>query len=382
MGKGRMHFGRGLRFITIRTSLLGEGIVLFDCWSRNGQDEIVQKALALYTLKHPKQSFTFLHCWYILREHPHWMETPREQCSRQQLRRAPDSSVAPMTPTHPSAQADFAEDSSQVDSSGLATPAFVRLSGSGPTKQKWPTGGKCAKEEVKAVKQKEYMLRAQARAAADMAATSIQKAQVLQDQAALNLFTMPRADPTEVAEYLRMRQQEELAKLRERLNDVTKKARVEAAEKAKASANNAAEVADAMRQRVPPPPLSRSPSPVVANSDVEDVGDAPSPPPEVHFHPAEGAPQQECTPSPNLEFQTGEKIHHHEEDPVNTQQSAAAPNFNNWRSFGNHERGDTTRADGGKVRFRDLDSNCLFSHINLLFQRWVINDIHNSHFVS
>jgi hypothetical protein len=31
--------------------------------SGDGQDKIVQKALALYTLKHPKQlSFIFLHC--------------------------------------------------------------------------------------------------------------------------------------------------------------------------------------------------------------------------------------------------------------------------------------------------------------------------------
>jgi hypothetical protein len=42
-------------------------------------------------------------------------------------------------------------------------------------------------------------------AAADIAAANKQKAQVLQDQAALNLFTMPGADPAEVAEYLRLR---------------------------------------------------------------------------------------------------------------------------------------------------------------------------------
>jgi hypothetical protein len=109
-------------------------------------------------------------------------------------------------------------------------------------------GGKCAKEEVKAAKQREYAVRASARAATDMAAANIQKAQVLQDQAALNLFTLPGTNPEEVAEYLRLRRQEELAKLRGRLDDVATKARVVAAEKARVDALNAGEVAEAMQQ--------------------------------------------------------------------------------------------------------------------------------------
>jgi hypothetical protein len=67
-------------------------------------------------------------------------------------------------------------------------------------------GGKCAKEEVKAQKQRECAVQGQAQAAVDMAVANVQKAQVLQDQAALNLFTMPEADPAEVAKYLRLRQ--------------------------------------------------------------------------------------------------------------------------------------------------------------------------------
>jgi hypothetical protein len=73
-----------------------------------------------------------------------------------------------------------------------------------------------------------------------MAAANKQKAQVLQDQAALNLFTMPRADPTEVAEYLRLHWQEELAKLKGRLDNVVKKSRVDAAEVTRVVAENAA----------------------------------------------------------------------------------------------------------------------------------------------
>jgi hypothetical protein len=244
-------------------------------------------------------SFTFLHCWYILREHPYWMETLEEQRSRQQLRRAPGRSAAPRTPTHISEQEDFGEDRPQVDSDPTAvlTSGTCRSSGSGVAKRKRPMGGKCAKEEVKAQKQRECAVRAQAQATADMAAANVQKAQVLQDQAALNLFTMPGADPVEVAEYLRLRRQEELVKLKCRLDDVTKKARIEAAEKARVDADNAAEVAETMRQRVPPPPLSRSPSPHPIDSGSEDAEDAPSPP-----------PQTRPTPFPDSQFRLQSKI--------------------------------------------------------------------------
>jgi hypothetical protein len=94
-----------------------------------------------------------------------------------------------------------------------------------------------------------------------MAAANIQKAQVLQDEAALNFFTLFGTDTEEVAEYLWLQRQEELTKLRGCLDDVATKARVVAAEKARIDALHAGEVAEAMRQQVPPPPLSRSPSP-------------------------------------------------------------------------------------------------------------------------
>jgi hypothetical protein len=174
-----------------------------------------------------------------------------------------------------------------------------------------------------------------------MAVTNKQKAQVLQDQAALNLFTTPRADPAEVAEYLRLRRQEELTKLKERLDDIAKKSRVDAAEVARVAAENAAEVVEAMRQRVPPPPLSRSPSPVLTDSRVEDDGDVPLPPPETR-----------CTPSPSMQFRTPEPNQGHEEDVVGTQQSVVVGNFTNWRSFRNHQVGDESMADGGEGRFR------------------------------
>lgn len=59
---------------------------------------------------------------------------------------------------------------------------------------------------------------------------------------------MPRIDLAEVAKYLRLHRQEGLAKLKERLNDVVKKSRVDAAEAVKVVAENAAKFVEAMRQ--------------------------------------------------------------------------------------------------------------------------------------
>jgi hypothetical protein len=43
-------------------------------------DDILQATLDLYKVQYPKnQSFIFLHCWLILKEHPRWMETPGER---------------------------------------------------------------------------------------------------------------------------------------------------------------------------------------------------------------------------------------------------------------------------------------------------------------
>jgi hypothetical protein len=96
------------------------------------------------------------------------METPGEQCLRQHLRGAAGSSAAPRSSNHPSEP----KDSLQVDSDAGAAP----MSRSGAAKRKQLTGGKCTKEEVKVVKQRECAVRAQTLAAADMAAANKQKA--------------------------------------------------------------------------------------------------------------------------------------------------------------------------------------------------------------
>ena len=59
---------------------------------------------------------------------------------------------------------------------------------------------------------------------------------------------MPGADLAEVAEYLRLYRQEELTKLKEHLDDVVKKSRVDTAKATRIAAENTAKVAEAMWQ--------------------------------------------------------------------------------------------------------------------------------------
>jgi hypothetical protein len=52
--------------------------------SGTSADDVLQNALELYKVKHPKQlCFVFIHCWLILKDIPRWMETPAEtrQCA-------------------------------------------------------------------------------------------------------------------------------------------------------------------------------------------------------------------------------------------------------------------------------------------------------------
>jgi hypothetical protein len=104
-----------------------------------------------------------------------------------------------------------------------------------------------------------------------MAAASFRKAQILQDQAALALFTMPESSnmSQQARHYLQLRREEEMTKLERRLAAEKATAAREVADAAcevtdaaREAATNATEVAQALKNRVAPPPASpRNPSP-------------------------------------------------------------------------------------------------------------------------
>jgi hypothetical protein len=121
-------------------------------------------------------------------------------------------------------------------------------------------GVKAAKDDQKTAKQQECSARARARATVDMAATSFKKAKTMEDAAGLALFTMP--EPVGMSEqvrvYLAMRREEEMERLEERLAKKKLVASVEAKVSARQARKDVAEVEWALRNRVPPPPLSPS----------------------------------------------------------------------------------------------------------------------------
>jgi hypothetical protein len=95
-----------------------------------------------------------------------------------------------------------------------------------------------------------------------MAAANMRKAQILHDQATLLLFTMPNKESLSnlAREYINLCREEEITKLRCRIAD-EKAAKVRAMEEAKIVADNqAAEVALATRNRIPPPPQRDPPA--------------------------------------------------------------------------------------------------------------------------
>jgi hypothetical protein len=225
-------------------------------------DDLLERALQLYKVKHAKQhSFVFLHCWLILKDVPRWAET-REECRLRQQIKVPAAPM-PKRKTPPSVAIIIDSDGEVGGQAG----SDADLLGGGGKRLSRPCGNKVAKEEQKLEKQRECAIRAQAKATSDMAAASARKAQILHDQAVLALFTMPEtSDMSEQARcYLHLRREEEMTKLERRLAAEKVAAAREVAAATREAAENAAEVAQAMKNRVPPPPASpRSPTPAAS----------------------------------------------------------------------------------------------------------------------
>lgn len=191
-------------------------------------EEVIEKALELYRLKHPKGgSFLHLHCWRILHEEPEWcnngdVATPAKGLGflegvvsevKAVVTQEDDGAahvVVVEDPPEVSGDDEEPVARSQGDNrvAGVETDPLER-------QPKRLRRGKVDKE----AKARECALRAQARAMADMAAASRMKADILADQSALQLFTLPLSSVTEAdaREYLMLRRQEEITKMRRRV---------------------------------------------------------------------------------------------------------------------------------------------------------------------
>jgi hypothetical protein len=124
-----------------------------------------------------------------------------------------------------------------------------------------PIGNKCAKDEERQRIHREHVARAQRRVSAEMASANRAKAQVLEDQSALHIFTMPVSETfsDKAREYLALRHEEELIKIRLRVAErKAALAREEAARKkaegiaAREHAAHEEEIQAALSRRNPP----------------------------------------------------------------------------------------------------------------------------------
>jgi hypothetical protein len=176
-------------------------------------EDVLQRALELYRVKHPKQQgFLYIHCWTILKDIPRWFDSAVEVRVRQAMKTPPPQPLKKRRLSsegaeEPTCHDDDGEECTEVD----AAPASRR-----PQR---PTGNKAAKEELNRVRVKEITMRAQARATAEMAAANAEKVAVMRDQAALQLFSIPdeSAMSDMAREYIQLRREEELTKVKRRI---------------------------------------------------------------------------------------------------------------------------------------------------------------------
>jgi hypothetical protein len=207
-------------------------------------DDVLQAALDLYKVQHPKhQSFVFLHCWLILKEHPRWMETPGERSQRGPLVQLNDEQQH--------VPSDCEEGDGEMPAGGdeeAPEPIPVPpepLRSATPLKRARPIGNKCAKEEERQRIHREHVARAQGRVSAEMAQANRAKARVLEDQSALHIFTMPVSESLseEAREYLALRREEELINIRVRVGERKAALALQEAARKRAEAAAAREVA-------------------------------------------------------------------------------------------------------------------------------------------
>lgn len=236
-GNALERFGIGLQSITRSTSQRGGRIGHRGAWKRNGGvikhdvakfvgvysqvlklqesgtslEDVLQQALELYRVKHPKQQgFLYIHCWMILKDVPRWFDSAAKLRARQQVKTPPPQPMKRRREGGDVALTEGEED----EGVGLGIEVV-----SASKRLQRPTGTKAAKDDLHRAKVKEGTMRAQAKATTDMAAASAEKAAVMQDQAALHLFSIPDdLILNEMArKYVQLWREEELAKIKRRM---------------------------------------------------------------------------------------------------------------------------------------------------------------------
>ena len=241
---------------------------VYDCKeSSTSLDDVLERALEYYKDRHPKQAaFAYLHCWGLLKEVPRWWDSPLDVQKRQG---AIDNPAACMEKRKGKGRTvEFCGAAIEGGSDGALEPdGTANGTGEGSdievlTREGFlrrpprPQGNKAAKATASLLAKRESALQGQA--THQMAVENLKKAEALQDQAALYLFTMPMdADLTEEArEYLNLRRREEMDRLKRRMEAERRAAELEALAHEQVVKQRSAEVATVRTSRRLAPPLS------------------------------------------------------------------------------------------------------------------------------
>ena len=138
-----------------------------------------------------------------------------------------------------------------------------------PPRPTRPQGSKATKADLVQQKKREKILVSQARATETMAEVSLRKANALQDQCAMSLFTMPLEEgmTEEAKRYFTLRRQEEIERLERRMRVERRAAELEELEHAKLIKDRNLEASTSRKRAVsvvpfdtPAPPWAPSPT--------------------------------------------------------------------------------------------------------------------------
>lgn len=181
--------------------------------SGTNENDVLQKAQDLYVLKTPKKSqFLFLYCWQMKKKVPRWMNIHKETKNTTRVQLGGEGSNDKRSLCSKS----FNEVDLEVQ--GLNETVEVGVLDGG-LHLKHPRGIKKAKTTLQFAKIHEEAMKASAAATSEMAEATRQKTQILANQHAMEVMTMPdeliKID--EAREYMKLRRQEEITNLRHRI---------------------------------------------------------------------------------------------------------------------------------------------------------------------
>lgn len=175
--------------------------------SETSLEDVLQRALELYRVKHPKQQGFCTFIWTIVEDVPRWFDFAAKLQARQQVKTPPPQ---PMKRRQEGGEVALIE-GEEDEGAGLGIDVL-----SASKRPHRPSGNKAAKDDLHQAKVKEMTMHAQAKGTADMAEASAEKAAVMRDQAALHIFSLPDdLILNEMAhEYVQLQRKEELAEIK------------------------------------------------------------------------------------------------------------------------------------------------------------------------